>query len=106
MERVIDDFVTQYRIKSRGEWSTLLKNKTWGTAGMHIIIAVLTVWWTLGLGNITYAIYQYMTADEVQIKVEGVPSESITPSSSPAEPARESATATDGSGDTVESRVE
>lgn len=71
MEKVIDDFVTQgYNIKNQGERSTLMKKKTWGTGGMHVVVALLTIWWTFGIGNATYAIYKYMTAEEVQIKVD------------------------------------
>lgn len=71
MEKVIDDFITQgYKVKSRGERSTMMKHKNWGSGGMHIVVAVLTIWWTLGIGNVAYALYKYFTAEEVQIKVE------------------------------------
>ncbi|WP_239641854.1 hypothetical protein [Haloterrigena salina] len=71
MEKVIDDFITQgYKIKNQGERSTLMKKKSWGSGGMHVVVAVLTLWWTLGLGNAAYAIYKYMTAEEVQIKID------------------------------------
>lgn len=71
MERVVDDFITKgYQIKKEGERSTLVKKKTWGSGGMHVVVAVLTLWWTLGLGNAAYAVYKYMTAEEVQIKIE------------------------------------
>lgn len=73
MEKVIDDFITQgYKIKNQGERSTLMKKKTWGSGGMHIVVAVLTLWWTLGIGNAVYAIYKYLTAEEVQIKIDDV----------------------------------
>ncbi len=71
MEQVVEDFLTRgYKIKTEGQDSTMLKKKTWGSGGMHIVIAVLTIWWTLGLGNVAYAIYKYLTAEEVQVKVE------------------------------------
>ena len=71
MEKVIDDFKTQgYNIKSQGQRSTMMKKHTWGTGSGHIVVAVLTVWWTLGIGNVAYAIYKHSTAEEVQIKVE------------------------------------
>lgn len=71
MEQVVEDFLTRgYKIKTEGQESTMLKKKTWGSGGMHIVIAVLTIWWTLGLGNVAYAIYKYLTAEEVQVKVE------------------------------------
>lgn len=71
MEKVIDDFMTQgYKTKSKGERTTLMKKKTWGSGGMHVVVAILTLWWTLGIGNACYAIYKYMTAEEVQIKID------------------------------------
>ncbi|WP_229380089.1 hypothetical protein [Haloterrigena salifodinae] len=47
-----------------------MKKKSWGSGGMHVVVAVLTLWWTLGIGNAAYAIYKYMTAEEVQIKID------------------------------------
>lgn len=71
MERTTEDFLTRgYKIKQEGQESTMLKKKNWGSGGMHIVIAVLTAWWTLGVGNVAYAIYKYLTAEEVQIKIE------------------------------------
>ncbi len=71
MERTVEDFLTRgYKIKNEGQASTMLKKKTWGSGGMHLVVAVLTIWWTFGFGNIAYALYKYLTADEVQVKVE------------------------------------
>jgi hypothetical protein len=71
LERTVEDFLTRgYKIKQEGQESTLVKKKNWGSGGMHIVIAVLTIWWTLGIGNVAYAIYKYMTAEEVQIRIE------------------------------------
>lgn len=71
MEKVIDDFITQgYKVKSQGERSTMMKKKSFGSGGMHVILLLLTGWWTFGIGNAIYAAYKYFTADEVQIKVE------------------------------------
>jgi hypothetical protein len=70
MERTVEDFLTRgYKIKQEGQESTMLKKKNWGSGGMHVVVAVLTIWWTLGLGNVVYALYKYLTAEEVQIKV-------------------------------------
>ena len=57
MEKVTDDFITQgYDIKDQGERSTMMKEHTWGSGSGHLVVAVLTVWWTIGLGNVAYAI--------------------------------------------------
>jgi len=71
LERSVDEFITRgYRIKSEGETSTRLKQKDWGDAAMHLIIAVLTVWWTFGLANVLYAIYKRVNAEEVVIRID------------------------------------
>lgn len=71
MEQVIDDFITQgYKVKSRGEQSTMMKEKDYGSGGVHLIVLIFLGWWTLGIANAIYLAYAYFTADEVQIKVE------------------------------------
>lgn len=71
MDATVDDFVTQgFLVKERGERSTLIKRKEWGTAGGHVLVGLLTVWWTVGLGNLTYGLIKHYTAEEILVKVE------------------------------------
>lgn len=71
MERVRDDLITTgYTVKSSGSSTTLMSNAGWGTLGTHIIVFLLTVWWTAGLGNLVYAVYAHSKGDEVLIKVD------------------------------------
>lgn len=71
MEKSVDEFITRgYRVLSEGEASTRLKERDWGDAGTHLIIAVLTGWWTFGLSNALYAIYSHVTAEEVVVKID------------------------------------
>lgn len=71
LERSIDEFITRgYVLKSEGERSAKLKDRDWGEAEVHVIIALLSAWWTFGLSNAIYALYKYVNADEVLIKVE------------------------------------
>lgn len=71
MERATDEYITKgYRLTSEGETSTRLKERDWGDSGIHLLIALLTVWWSLGFFNALYAIYSYVTAEEVLITVE------------------------------------
>ena len=68
-ERLIDDFVTTgYEIKSRGEDNALMVKK--GKHEKHGLVALLTVWWTFGIGNLIYALMPVKNEDEVLIKVE------------------------------------
>lgn len=53
-EQVIDDFITTgYEIQSRGNDNALLVKKK---KKDHFKIALLTVWWTCGIGNLIYAL--------------------------------------------------
>lgn len=71
LEESVDEFVMRgYTIKSDGETSTRLKERDFGDAGVHLIIVALTAWWTFGLSNALYAIYSYVTAEEVVIKLD------------------------------------
>jgi len=69
----LDDYITQgYEVLNQGENSALLRKKTWGTSGGHVLWALLTVWWTLGLGNLGYALAAHYTAEQVILKlIEG-----------------------------------
>lgn len=76
LDESVDEFITRgYRVKSEGETSALLKERDWGDSGTHLILAVLTGWWTFGLSNALYAIYKYATAEEVVIKLEEEPND-------------------------------
>ncbi|MCM1271492.1 MAG: hypothetical protein NC247_12875 [Ruminococcus flavefaciens] len=67
-EQIIDDFITTgYEIKSKGERNALLIKKK---KKDHLKVALLTVWWTFGIGNLIYAFVPEKIEDEVMIKIE------------------------------------
>lgn len=69
-ERVIDDYITQgYKVKSRGEESTRLRESNYGSIVAHILIFIIFGWWTLGLANLLYLAYKYWTSEEVIVKI-------------------------------------
>jgi hypothetical protein len=71
METVRDDFMTTgYEVLREGEETVLMRKNTWGSVGGHIVVAVLTVWWTIGIGNLIYALIVHYTAEQVLIKME------------------------------------
>ena len=56
-DNLVDDYVTQgYEILEQGERSTLVRKVSWGTFRGHVLWALLTVWFTAGLGNLVYAL--------------------------------------------------
>lgn len=68
-ERVVDDFVTTgYTVTSRGEDNALLIKK--GKHTKHGLVFLLTFWFTLGLGNLIYALIPAGVEDEVMIKID------------------------------------
>lgn len=71
MELLADDFITRgYKITSKGDNNIRLKAQDWGSADTHVVIAVVSGWWTLGLSNVLYAIYKHVTAEEVVVKID------------------------------------
>ena len=67
-EQVIDDFVTTgYKLESRGENNALLKKYA---PKKHGKVALLTAWWTCGIGNLIYALMPAKVEDEVLVKIE------------------------------------
>ena len=69
LEEVRDDFITQgYKVKAEGNTSTVMEKKYNGSTGGHIGVALFTVWWTLGIGNLVYWLI-VRKSDEVMIKL-------------------------------------
>ena len=52
-----DDFMTQgYQVLNEGQSYALDAQEHVGLLGLHILVAIFTVWWTLGIGNAIYAL--------------------------------------------------
>ncbi len=71
-ENIIDDYITLgYEVLERGENSTRLRKKSWGTMGWHILVFIVLGWWTLFLANIAYALMaRYWLAEEMLVRME------------------------------------
>lgn len=68
----VDDKISEdYKILSEGANSIRIKKVQYGSFAAHILIFILTVWWTLGIANVLYAVYKYVTGDEVLVKFQG-----------------------------------
>ena len=58
-----------------------MRKGTWGSTGTHVLIGLLTIWWTLGIGNLVYALAAHSGADQVMLKLEAPrPAEAMAPS--------------------------
>ncbi|MDR2967042.1 MAG: hypothetical protein LBU74_03740 [Methanobacteriaceae archaeon] len=70
-EKSVDEYITMgYELKSQGEANALLKKGGYGSIVVHIIIFIFTIWWTIGLGNLAYALYSNSKSDEILLKIE------------------------------------
>lgn len=48
----------------------MMKERSFGSAGTHLLILIFLGWWTIGIANAIYAAYKYFSGDEVKIQVE------------------------------------
>ena len=70
-ENLLDDYHTQgYEVLNEGENSVLLRKKSWGPGGGRALWALLTVWWSLGLGYLSYAVIAHFSAEQVMLKID------------------------------------
>jgi hypothetical protein len=71
LRKVVDQYITEgYKIQSRGNNSVKLKKTEYGSFAAHILIFIVTAWWTFLLGNIFYAAYKYITGEQVLVQLE------------------------------------
>jgi hypothetical protein len=61
---VTDLVESGWRIESETPERVTLVRRNVGTATGHVVIAVLTIWWLMGLGNVLYAAYKYLADSE------------------------------------------
>ena len=57
--RIEDEEVEGWRIKEDGDERVVMHKPNYGSLGAHLLVALLTVWWTIGIGNVLYAAYCY-----------------------------------------------
>lgn len=71
MDMLVDDFLTMgYVIDSQGKDNIRVVKKA--KKEQHLLVAVLTAWWTFGIGNLIYALMPVKNSDEVLIKLENI----------------------------------
>lgn len=74
MDECVEEFIFRgYKVVSRGESRTRLKERDWGDPGAHLLLAALSAWWTFGLSNVLYAVYRYATSEEVLVVLDEGP---------------------------------
>ena len=80
LQQVRDDFMTQgYEVLREGEGTIVMRSKTWGSSGYHVVIALLTGWWTFFIPNVVYALVAHNGAEQVIVEFEDESPAAITP---------------------------
>lgn len=58
-ERIDDAKVEGWKVDQQEGDRVVMTKHDWGSLGGHFIVALLTAWWTIGIGNLCYAGYRY-----------------------------------------------
>lgn len=62
LQREIDDLVSRgWRIEKESDDRVVMVDREFGSLGSHLVVALLTFWWTMGLGNVAWGAYKYVT---------------------------------------------
>jgi len=65
--RIEDAEIEGWELDKRQGDRAILKNRSYGSLKAHLLVALLTIWWTLGLGNVIYAAYVYFTKADTKV---------------------------------------
>lgn len=61
LQREVDDLVAQgWRIEEETPDRVVLVDREFGSLWSHLLVAVLTFWFSMGLGNVVWAAYNYV----------------------------------------------
>jgi hypothetical protein len=71
-ELEIEDKQTEgYKVVSKSDSTCILEKRNLGKPIWHILIFIVTVWFTLGAGNLFYLLYAYLVnVDKIEIKIK------------------------------------
>ena len=62
-----------WKIEEETQDRVTLVRREFGDPGIHLIIAILTIWWAMGVPNLLYAAYRYFTGSQRTIIWKGQP---------------------------------
>ncbi|MFC7081205.1 zinc ribbon domain-containing protein [Halorussus caseinilyticus] len=72
LQRQIDDAIADgWRIESETPERVVLVKRNVGSLGVHLILALLTGWWSFGLVNLVYGGYKYLNDSQRRVVREG-----------------------------------
>jgi len=56
-----------WRVTEEGPDRVVLKRPSYGSRLGHLLVGAATVWWSFGLGNLAYALYEYLQHTERKV---------------------------------------
>ena len=56
-----------WRVVEDGTERVVMKRASYGSRLGHLVVGLATVWWSFGLGNVAYAVYEYLQHTEYQV---------------------------------------
>jgi len=56
-----------WRVTEEGPDRVALKRPSYGSRLGHLLVGAATVWWSFGLGNLAYALYEYLQHTERKV---------------------------------------
>ncbi|WP_135826485.1 zinc ribbon domain-containing protein [Halorussus ruber] len=72
LQREIDDAIADgWRIESETPDRVVLVKRNLGSIGVHLILAVLTGWWSFGVVNLVYGAYKYLNDSRRRVLRDG-----------------------------------
>ncbi|UPV72952.1 zinc ribbon domain-containing protein [Halorussus limi] len=72
LQREIDDAIARgWKIESETPERVVLVKRNVGNLAVHLILAVLTGWWSFGLVNLVYGGYKYLNDAQRRVVREG-----------------------------------
>jgi hypothetical protein len=60
--RLDEEYADGWRVARESEAYAVLRRPDYGSPWLHAVIALTTVWFTFGLGNLLYAVYAYLNS--------------------------------------------
>ncbi len=68
LQREIDDLVAKgWTIEDERPERVVMVDREFGSLVSHVLIGLLTVWWTMGLGNIVWGAYNYVSRSQRRV---------------------------------------
>ena len=68
LQQEIDDLIAQgWRIEEETPDRVVMIDREFGSVGSHVLVAILTIWFSMGLGNVVWAAYNYVANSQRRV---------------------------------------